>query len=293
MKKNKWLKYTNTAEEYIEPDYYDRLLKKYSFTNKSDLQIFFEWLASTKKQNILELGSGSGRASEIVFKKRKGSKLYMVDLSGRMIKFTKNKFRKNLNTKYTISDSIEFLQNTQDTFDTVFSLWSFSHSTHQHLHKKGLNKGSIYIKKVLNKFIKENLEIGGKFFLIHFDSMSEEQQILMKQWKKIFPIFKDSGLHQSPSKIIIDKTLLPLDQKNKIRLSIEHIEGDSIKYESLDKLLEIFLNFHLESFFNKTRQIDGIIKEIKKLVKKHRQKDGTYEIKPSCYIYTFTKINNI
>ncbi len=53
---------------------------------------------------------------------------------------------------------------------------------------------------------------GASFFLIHFDSLSEEQKILMRQYRKFFPLFK-SKIKQSPSKLILDEVLNFFDGK--------------------------------------------------------------------------------
>ncbi len=64
---------TVRVEDYVEPDYYERLLKEYAFSGKTDLDLFGEFLAGLSKKsdvNVLELGSGTGRKSEIDFEWR-------------------------------------------------------------------------------------------------------------------------------------------------------------------------------------------------------------------------------
>jgi hypothetical protein len=41
-----------------------------------------------------------------------------------------------------------------ETYDIIFSLWSFSHSVHQNLIKKGLYDGKKYVQEVISKMIK-------------------------------------------------------------------------------------------------------------------------------------------
>ena len=47
--------------------------------------------------------------------------------------------------------------------------------------KSTIPKAEDYISSVIKKFIQENIVKDGSFFLIHFDSLSQEQSILMKQ----------------------------------------------------------------------------------------------------------------
>ena len=94
---------------------------------------------------------------------------------------------------------------------------------------------------------------------------------------------------QSPSKQIIDKTLLELDMKGEITLSINHLQGDAIHYKSEDEVLEIFMNFHLETYFNNSPLSGSIIDDIKGQISKYRNGDGSYDITPGCYVYSFIK----
>lgn len=67
IEKYPWLGRTTTLEKYIEPDYYDKILRDYIFDEKHDTGFLREF--STKISNssdILELGSGSGRATSVV-----------------------------------------------------------------------------------------------------------------------------------------------------------------------------------------------------------------------------------
>lgn len=138
------------------------------------------------------------------------------------------------------------------------------------------------------KFIRQNIAKHGSFFLIHFDSLSQEQSILMRQWKRVFPTFTNID-EQSPSKQVIDKTLLELDTKGEITLSINHLQGDAIHYESEDEVLETFMNFHLETYFNDSPLTENVIEDIKEQASKYRNEDGSYDITPGCYVYLFVK----
>ena len=50
-KRYPWLKKTTSIEEYIEPDYYDYLLRDYIFEGKSDLNHFRNFLSFFLRHN--------------------------------------------------------------------------------------------------------------------------------------------------------------------------------------------------------------------------------------------------
>jgi SAM-dependent methyltransferase len=282
-----WLAIANSVEQYVAPDYYKKLLKEYSFNGVSDLKYLENYIKELNPANVLELGCGSGRATEVAFRKFSSSKFTLVDLSERMISASKEQFGENAAAFHT-QDAVDFLKKTKQHYDFVYSLWSFSHSVHQHVHKQGFDRAGWMIERTLKTFIRNNLNKGGRFFLIHFDSMSDEQRILMRQWKKVFPEFAD--IHQqSPSKRIIDSALLDLDNSNEIVLSIIHLRGDAITYASEDEVLETFLNFHLETYFNKTTMLASILQDVRNKIAPYRNRDGSFSIQPGCFVYAFEK----
>lgn len=282
-----WLNKKNTVEEYLQPDYYKNLLKVYSFNGKTDLEILKDFSKKIAPNNILELGCGSGRASKVIVRMFPNAKYVFLDLSKRMLSFARKEIKSN-DSRFVTSDTLEYMRKTDDVYDFVYTLWSFSHSTHQHLHRLGKKNGKEYLSNTLKKFIQDNMSSGGSFFLIHFDSMSEEQSVLMRQWKRVFKIFSNIKT-QSPSKRIIDEVLLKLDYDGIIDLSIAHLKGDQIKYKNIDNLLETFMNFHLETYFNKTKLAKEVIDDIQKQVSRFKNEKGNYLIRPGCYVYTFTK----
>lgn len=286
IEKYPWLERTNSVEDYLPPEYYKNLLKPYTFNNVSDLQLLESFLKDKGASNILELGCGSGRASDVVVKTLPNATYTFSDLSNRMLSSAKNHLPHH--SSFVVSDAVEFMYSATDVYDLVYTLWSFSHSTHQHFHRLGMKEAQKYISTVIKKFIRENLSQDGSFFLIHFDSLSQEQNILMRQWKQVFPTFANIG-EQSPSKQIIDSTLLELDTEGEITLSINHLHGDVIHYDSEDEVLETFMNFHLETFFNNSSLTENVIDDIREQIAKYRNEDGTYDIAPGCYIYSFIK----
>ncbi len=281
-----WLKHENSIEEYLPPEYYKQLLRQYTFNGASDLQLLENFLKNKTASNILELGCGSGRASNIAVSLIPRAAYTFSDLSERMLDTAK----KHLPPKssFVIADAIEFMERTNEQYDLIYTLWSFSHSTHQHIHRLGIENARHYISSVIKKFVKENIRPGGSFFLIHFDSLSDEQRILMSQWKRIFPAFTNTE-QQSPSKQIIDHVLLDLDNNDTITLSIDHMHGDPIVYATENDMLETFMNFHLETYFNTSPAVADIVEDIRSQAERYRNIDASYAITPGCYMYSFIK----
>lgn len=169
-------------------------------------------------------------------------------------------------------------------------MWSFSHSIHQILTANGFNKGKEYVQGGLNKFLKENLKRESSFFLIHFDSQSSEQKILINQWKKVFPIF-DNHNQQSPSKLLIDEELNKLKEERVIDFTSSHFIGKPIVYASENEALETFMNFHMESYFNESELVLDIISELKNYFKNYTNDLGEISIPPGCFIYNIKEFN--
>ncbi len=286
VQKHPWLARTNLIEEYLPPAYYQQLLKPYVFDGVSDLQLLERFTKKLNASEILELGCGSGRASSVVVDILPSARYTFSDLSARMLEAAKEHLPQH--ASFAREDAIDFMAKTNVRYDFVYTLWSFSHAVHQHIHRLGLDEGGAYVRQSMKKFIRENLQENGAFFLIHFDSLSQEQRILMNQWKRVFPAFSQSEL-QSPSKRIIDEVLLELDNTGEIRLSMNHLQGDSIIYTSEDEVLETFMNFHLETYFNATAFVADVMNDIKVQVAQYRNKNGTYAIAPGCYVYTCIK----
>lgn len=289
MKEYNFLEKSNSVEDYIPPEYYNELLKPYVFLGKTDLQIFEDFLIKQNDiKNILEICSGSGRVSDVTLKNFPNAKLTLSDLSQYMLDYTKNKFNNNKNISYIKGDAVMSTMRSNQKYDLIYTLWGFSHSVHQHIHKNGIHKTKLLLENFFRNVLKNNLTENGKFYLMHFDSMSDEQRILMRQWRRVYPTFSDIG-RQSPSKIILDEILHDLDNTNKIILTERHLLGDPIIYENEKILLEIFLNFHLETYFNRSILLPEVIEDIKEQITKYRMPDGSFSIRTGCYVYEIEK----
>lgn len=286
FKEYPWLAKTNTIEDYLPPEYYQRLLKPYTFGGVSDISLLENFLHNKKPSKVLELGCGSGRASGVAVSINPTADYTFSDLSKRMIEAAK--LYLPAESSFIVSDAMEYMERTEDVYDLVYTLWSFSHSTHQHIHHLGIEKAEDYVSSVIKKFIRKNIAKDGSFFLIHFDSLSQEQAILMRQWRRVFPAFANID-EQSPSKQIIDNALLELDTRGEIMLSINHLQGNAIHYKSEDEVLETFMNFHLETYFNESPLTESVINDIKEQISKYHNEDGSYDVTPGCYVYSFIK----
>jgi len=287
-----WLKVATTLEDYIAPDYYDVLLKDYIFQGKEDFRHLIEFIKERVVSNpvVLELGCGTGRVAEEVLKSFKVARLDLVDLSPKMIRFSKEKFKKIKNIEFYQKDSLEYLEKTEEKYDLVYSLWSFSHSVYQHIEKSSpLIKVQERLNLVLGKTFKENLNGEGSFFLIHSDWLSEEQSVLIKQWARKDKPIAEVGV-QGPSKIWIESGLKKLEHEGVIRSEIVHYIGEPIVYDSVEKALEVFINFHLESYFNLSEKIMDIIPDLEDYFKGFTSKDGEVSIRPGCFIFKATKL---
>ena len=286
----KWLKIWEHSE-YLSPDYYHKLLRPYVFDNKDDLSLFQDYLLKLPDapKNAIEFGCGTGRGTQVFLNCFQDAKLNILDLSTQMLNFTSKK----LDVHNTIcSDTIDFMKQTSEKFDFVFSLWSFSHSVHQQLEKfSDLNLGKQYIVDVLVKFIDKNLSDNGHMFIIHFDSQSEEQTILMKQWAKKSKVYDRCG-QKSLSLECIQSALEHLKDNNIISYKISHQNGQKIKYDNEDNALETFVNFHLEGVFNSGERavLSQVIQELKTEFRKYTdEKDKTISIGTGCYLIEISK----
>ncbi len=276
----------------MDPAYYDRILKEYIFDGKTDLEIFRDWLSKIAGPiNALDLGCGTGRATHIFTETCPYNRLTLVDLSNQMLRRARERFADDPRVAFVGSDALSFLDSAEEPFDVIYTLWSFSHATHQWLTRLGLEAGREEIRRILQRMVRRNMRSGSKFFLIHFDSRSDEQRVLIRQWRKVFPIFTDDHV-QSPSLRIIDELLHELDRDGTIRLTARHLTGHPIVYASLEEALEIFMNFHMESYFNATPLAGEVLDELAAYFRDFTEPDGTIRIASGMFVYAFEKLTD-
>ncbi|MDB9944424.1 class I SAM-dependent methyltransferase [bacterium] len=284
-----WSERKNSIDDYISPEYYDSIIKDYIFNEKTDLDLFREYVMGKDFDSVLELGCGSGRATDVTVKEVSFRTLTLVDLSRDMINFVSNKYKSKETIKFSKSDHIDYLKNTDNKYDFVYCMWSLSHSIHAHMYRDGEQKGSKDTFETVESFVKNKINENGEMYIFHFDSTSQEQMILLSQWEKAYPLYTDITL-QSPSKRTLDKVFEQLTRDNVIEFSCEHYTGKEISYKDEEEYLELFMNFHLETFFNKTELFDDVRSSILSMGEKYKNKDGSYKIKPGCFIYKIKRI---
>lgn len=276
-------------QNYIPAKYYNSILKDYIFDNLTDLEIFEKFLTSSNlptNAKCLELGCGSGRVTNIFLNKQPDADLDILDFSPQMLDYTRSRF---LDKKLTTisSDTINYLETTQKKYDFVYTLWSFSHSLQQQIRTRTHDE----VGTVLKKFFKENMNTNGKFFLIHFDSLSEEQNVMMPLWEKLFPGTINLTT-QSPSFQITTKALEEMAQDNVINYKLDHKIGTPIHYKSIKEAMEVYMNFHLEAQLNEWPQneLSAAVQHIESHLEKYKDDKGELYIKPGCFVIEVTRL---
>ncbi len=290
-----WLqKAPDQPEDYLAPDYYNAILKDYTFAGKTDLEILDDHLVETLDvSRVLELGCGSGRSTEQILAHAKQlASLDIVDLSGFMVEFCRDRFIDHKIVTAHQSDSVDFLHVTTKNFDNVVSLWNLSHSVHQHMFKEGRQAAAQNIEHIIGRFIMNRLQQGGNMFIIQYDIQSPEQRLInpwrLRLWDEADPSYDATG--QSPSKDVLDTTFSKLKEAGIIDFEVDHLEGDPIVYESVDEALEVFVNFHMEGYFNNSDEISAVISSLLRGFEPYTDSSGRVAIPPGAFKYLITKI---
>lgn len=287
-----WLSSPYEEAEYLSPTYYETLLKTYSFSGSTDLQLLMEALgrltSSDSSKKVLEIGPGSGRGTQLFLAEiPQFSELVLLDQSSEMLKWCEEMFRDDSRISFLRSDTLDAMevQLQGSSFDLVFSLWSLSHSIHKHLMQDADREA--WIEERLMQFLSDNVSSGGSAYFVHFDSQSEEQSILFRHWSSEFEIFRDTD-HQSPSKLILDRVFSRLESAGIGDSLVTHHVGDPIEYRSLEEAMEIFMNFHMEGYFNKSPKLADVLSELRTSLAAFEGGE-CIRIRPGCFIYEFRR----
>lgn len=285
--KHPWLHYhPDTITTYLPPDYYGKLLKPYTFNDKTDLELFLGYVQRQfrpQKEDVLEMGSGSGRATDALLSCGIGFRtLDLVDLSKDMTDHSRQKYADIPEISVFESDLLDYLQSSTKLYSAAFSLWGFSYSVHHHMNDMGIKAGTKYAEDVITKFILQNLRSGGSIFIVHPDILSDEQRTLKSLRQPTISKTKD---RQSSSKLVLDSTLERLDRQGLVEADCTHLTGDPIRYSSVEEALEIFLNFHMHGSINRSRRLFRAIDTLQREFTKFQTGDEVF-ISPGCFIYT-------
>jgi SAM-dependent methyltransferase len=291
-----WLAIHTTVEDYVEPQYYERLLRPYVFfcgeANEvmEDIELLRTHILGELERrpvrDILELGIGTGRATDAILELVAPCSYHAVDLSPRMIASCREKYRGYERMLHlSQDDAISYLLDCDRHFDMACCLWSFSHAVHQNILNRadGAQRVELAIRRLLTELLRPN----GTFFLIHVDTCSPEQRILVRQWNRVMNVF-DEGL-QSPSKQHVDTILARLSEEGKVSVVSRRLVGQEILYSSLEKAMEIFLNFHLESHFNDRPDLPEVYRDVEQHLSQHLREDGTVAVAPGCFVYEISR----
>jgi SAM-dependent methyltransferase len=282
-----WLNRVVYSDAYLPPHYYDAILKPYVFDGMSDLELFRRFLGAKlvgqRLHHILELGAGTGRATTIALEALRSAGFTLLDKSHAMVAFLRTRIPPLSKTNFVCGDALSYLCNLDDQVDFAYSLWSLSHSIHQSIARDGLRLGSQLSVFAIENLIINCLRPNGFFYLVHFDSTSDEQTICLRQRAKVFPWFRPKK--HSPSKVIIDQALMRLEEAGYVQVTMKHMDGNEITYSDLDEALEIFMNLHLEGYFNASPMTEEVIREMSEELLSFRQGDGRIRVRPACFIY--------
>jgi SAM-dependent methyltransferase len=277
--------------DYLQPAYYEELLHEYSFGSQTDLELLTSFLARLENpddRRVLELGCGSGRATEVLLRVLgAATTVDLVDLSPQMIAHCRQKFTGNPGVAVYESDSLDFVSNVLASYDVVVSLWNLSHSVHQHMLREGRVRATSRVHEAIQQLVTHRLRRGGSVFLIHYDIQSPEQR-LINPWRKF--IWEAAGLDydvsgQAPSKQLLDEVLTSAQQAGVIEFECVHHAGDPIVYDSPARALEVFMNFHMEGVFNNHPRVGEVIESFRAGIGSYTE-DGTVKIAPGCFTYS-------
>jgi SAM-dependent methyltransferase len=286
-----WLRHRHEGDLYLPPEAYHRLLKPYIFDGISDLGHFRQFLGEVTipgNQVILELGPGTGRATDVLLERLRPRRLDLLDQSPRMISFLRNKYSDLSFLRFIESDVVDYFQRPHVAYDLIFSMWSLSHAIHQNFMQYGTKKGRDLTLNALANMFQGSLSVGGLFYLMHFDPLSDEQRMIIRQRQKVFPFLAAPG--QSPSKQLIDEVLEGLRRDGVMTWSCKHYAGSPIIYNNLDEALETIMNFHMEAVLNWSGQVRDVLSELTGDLRTHMCQDGTISVRPGCFIYKARRV---
>ena len=108
-----------------------------------------------------------------------------------MISFLRNRYSDLSFLRFIESDVVNYFQTSHPAYDLIFSMWSLSHAVHQNLTRYGTKKGRDLTLNALANMLHGSLSAGGLFYLMHFDPLSDEQRMIIRQRQKVFPFLAE------------------------------------------------------------------------------------------------------
>ncbi|MBI4903373.1 MAG: class I SAM-dependent methyltransferase [Acidobacteria bacterium] len=287
-----WLAHLIDEKEYLPPSYYAKLLKPYRAGGRNDLEIFGEFLSSLAPipARALELGCGSGRATSVALRLLPTVELTAVDLSSSMLSAMPLDGR----LRTLCSDICAYLLSAkcEAPYELIFSLWAFSHSVHMWLGRARTDP-TVFdtAARAVRTMLTDRISPGGRFFIMHFDSLSEEQRVAMPQWAKVDAIFSDVE-SQSPSFRLIASIIEDLNRRGRVEAGVTHFQGEAIEYDGIEQALETYFNFHLEGRLNRApaAELEKAVSEVTSALERHQDRSGRIVVVPSWFVFSGTRV---
>ncbi len=285
-----WLGYKYRGKTYLRPEYYLSLLKPYVFGGRSDLELFRDFLVTDQRVHplrVMEIGAGPGRATKTLVVGPKIEGLLLIEQSSEMIKAAKSNLDSHLPIQYVVADAIDYLATTHECFDLTFSLWSLSHAIHQRIAALGVSVGSKSVADSVERFLLECMSPGARLFIIHFDPFSPEQRIALRQRSRAFPWLQPG--QPSPSQFILESVFAKLRRRQKANCRVKHLVSSPIVYATLAEALEVFMNFHMEGYFNYSVWLPEVLEELTADLLAFKRPDGSIGVESGCFVYNLER----
>jgi len=283
-----WFQFAAPGSEYLEPEYYKRILKPYTFGGLSDLEMLQKYVDElpTSPRTILELGPGPGRATRILLRKWRNARYTGVDLSARMVEYCTRRFHNERSRgDWIVQDALSFLGCGDSRYDLIVSLWSISHAVHNSIARTGSVQEA---RSAVERMFAQRVPPGGRVYVIHFDSTSEEQKLALRQRQRLWPFLVPG--RPSPSQQLLEEALGALSARGGWRVQSRKLVGDMIVYESLDEALESYMNFHMEGWFNHRHDRDAVLYELEADLLRRVGTDGKIRVRPGCVVFVAERL---
>lgn len=286
-----WLDTRIDHINYLDPAYYDRILMPYVFDGRNDLELFGDFLKTLPQKadgKILEIGPGTGRATDVLLRNLpEKASLDLIDQSERMLSSCVSRFGGGRFRNLLLGDALQTLQVLEDQYDCIFSLWSFSHSIHQKLQENPSSEETLAAQ--IERNFGRLLNAGGRFYVMHFDALSTEQRISLRQRRRKFEFFIEG--EQSPSLRILQRAFDALEASGQMEYELQRHSGDAITYKTIGHALEVFMNFHMEGKFNDCPYTEEVVTALRNDLSALTLEDGRIAVETGCFVFSGRKIN--
>jgi SAM-dependent methyltransferase len=286
-----WLKRVNVGL-YLDSEYYEKSLPRFSFDGKSDEEYLDTWLRENYPNvgRTLEIACGTGRMTKILHKYAR--EIVGIDKSPQMLQAARKRFEYVPNVRLVLSDACSFLNKAIETsemhsFDSIMSFWGINYILHHDFIRIEPN-GELF-QALLPEEIKiaeesatarfrrllECSRKGTRYLFFHVRSDTEEQIINRKPWGELNPLFAPPK--RTPSQNIIEKVLAEMHKEDMLEYTLEYVDG-TVSFPNLEKALETFFNFHSKGYFNNRPELVNVFEEMRTDLLQRRLDNGQIEL---------------